>query len=188
MENQSGQHAVCNINLTTKIVQTNLKADYRVSWKNELHNDVRAHCTDKNKLRTYRQFKTGFSFEDYLTHIKNKNCRKLVTKLRISDHNLQIELGRRSVPKIPSDERFCNFCKNVEDEFHYIIRCSKYVQYRNVLFTSMELHFQNFVHLSDREKFLFIMSFEDKIPLVRYISNTTKSPPAAAPPNYICNS
>ena len=189
MDKYSGRpiwSAVCNINLTIKTVNRNLLGNYRVLWINELHNDVRAHITDKNKLRTYRQFKTHFSFEDYLMDIKNIKCRKLITKFRISDHHLQIEMGRRSVPKIPSEERFCKFCKFlVEDEFQFIMKCSKHVAFRNVLFSAMKSYFQNFEHLSDREKFLYILSFEDKMPLLKYISNTTTSSPAADLPDYV---
>ena len=41
---------------------------------------------------------------------------------------------------------------------------------------------ENFEHLNDREKFLYIMSLEDKKPLLRYISYTS---PAAILPNYV---
>ena len=51
----------------------------------------------------------------------------------------------------------------------------------------MKSYFQNFEHLSDREKFLYILSFEDKMPLLKYISNTTTSSPAAVLPDYVCN-
>ena len=181
----SGQASVI-INLTIKTVHRELKERYRGSWINDLHNDMRTQSADKNKLRTYRQFKTSFSFEDYLMDITNINCRKLITKFRISDHSLQIEIGRRSVPRIPLNERFCTFCKSsVEDEFHYIIKCDKYVQLRNVLFTTMKSHCKNFEYLSDRQKFMYIMSFEEKKPLLRYMS--TDSSTAAVLPDYVCN-
>ena len=179
---------ICSINVCTKTVHRNLMERYQVSWINDLHNDVRTNSTDKNKLRTYRQFKTHFSFEEYLMDIKNINCRKLITKFRISDHNLQEEFGRRSVPKIPFHERFCNFCKSlVEDEFHYIMKCCKYVAHRNVLFSAMVSHSQNFEHLSDREKFLYILSSKDKMSLLKFITNTTEKSPAAVSSDYVCN-
>ena len=118
---------------------------YKVSWSNDLHNDTRSHGKGNNKLRTYRLFKRIFTFENYLLDIKNINCRKLVTKVRVSDHNLQIEVGGRAIPRIPPEERYYQFCKfSVEDEFHYIMKCPKHATDRNVLFSSMMLYSPGF--------------------------------------------
>jgi hypothetical protein len=46
-----------------------------------------------NKLRTYRLFKNNISLEPYLS-MKNDEERILLSKLRISNHNLEIERGR----------------------------------------------------------------------------------------------
>ena len=132
-----------------------------------------------NKLRMYREFKTKFGLENYLMDIKNINCRKLVTKLRISDHHLQIELGRRSKPRIPPDSRFCKFCvTSVEDEFHYLMKCPKYSSDREVLFSAMKVYYPIFDSLNEREKFLYILSSDDTLSLMKYIRNTM-FPPAA---------
>jgi hypothetical protein len=53
-------------------------------------------CDDKinkdfgNKLRTYRLFKNNISLEHYLS-MKNDEQRILLSKLRISNHNLEIK-------------------------------------------------------------------------------------------------
>ena len=125
---------LCKFNNTIKKVHDNLCKEFCKSWFRELHNDIRRNSTDKNKLRTYRLFKTDFVFEKYLVHIKNPVHRTLVTKFRISDYNIQMELARRCTPKIPADERFCKFCQNmVEDEFHHLILCSHYTNARKAL-------------------------------------------------------
>jgi hypothetical protein len=46
-----------------------------------------------NKLRTYRLYKNNISLEPYLS-MKNDEQRILLSKLRISNHNLEIERGR----------------------------------------------------------------------------------------------
>ena len=46
------------------------------------------------KLRTYALMKTEIGMEIYLTEIKNITIRTQVTKFRLSDHNLMIEIGR----------------------------------------------------------------------------------------------
>jgi hypothetical protein len=49
-----------------------------------------------------------------------KQQRKLLTKFRISAHNLNIEKGRYIGTKV--EDRICNLCKNnIEDEVHFLI-------------------------------------------------------------------
>ena len=87
-----------------------------------------------SKLRTYALFKTEIGMEDYLQWIKNFRIRSQVTKLRLSNHHLAIETGRHNVPKVPREERFCIFCPNhVEDEYHFLFKCSALAQLRRRL-------------------------------------------------------
>ena len=52
--------------------------------------------------------------------------RKNFSKLRISAHNLNIEVGRHKRPrKVPEDERICDECKEIENEFHYVTKYKK---------------------------------------------------------------
>ena len=48
----------------------------------------------ESKLRTYALFKNNIGMEVYLMEIKNVAVRTQVTKFRISNHNLMIEIGR----------------------------------------------------------------------------------------------
>ena len=49
---------------------------------------------DKSKLRTYAIFKKDIGFEKYLSNIKNPTRRAILTKFRLSNHKLMIEVGR----------------------------------------------------------------------------------------------
>ena len=74
----------------------------------------------KNKLRTYRLFKTTYNFENYLVDVKNiKHRKNPVTKFRISAHNLEIGRGRFKGNVFVS-ERICTNCsrEEVENELH----------------------------------------------------------------------
>ena len=63
------------------------------SWKCEL-NDL-----DKNPiLRMYKLIKTNLSMEPYLNLIEEAKYRRLLTKLRLSSHNLEIERGKNTKP------------------------------------------------------------------------------------------
>ena len=83
-------------------------------------------CMDEEtaKLRTYGLLKKEIGMERYLTTIKNPIIRETMTKFRLSNHRLQIELGRHQ--NTPKEQRFCKFCPNlVESEVHFLINCSR---------------------------------------------------------------
>ncbi len=47
-----------------------------------------------------------------------------LTKLRTFSHRLKIEAGRWHKPnKIPYQERLCNFCSTLGDEYHFTLEC-----------------------------------------------------------------
>ena len=54
--------------------------------------------------------------------------RFLITRWRLSNHDLQIEKGRRR--DIPREQRVCDLCETLEDEEHVIFQCPRYVQVR----------------------------------------------------------
>ena len=82
---------------------------------------IRGSIQTKNKLRAYRKFKSIFKLEPYLL-FGTKQQRKLLTKFRISAHNLNIERERYIGTKV--EDRICNLCKNnIEDEVHFLMTC-----------------------------------------------------------------
>jgi len=50
--------------------------------------------------------------EYYLSH-PDRNVRLILTKFRLSEHKLLIEIGRNL--KIPRDQRLCTICNVLED-------------------------------------------------------------------------
>ena len=51
--------------------------------------------------------------------------RVAMSKLLLSSHNLLIETGLWHRPRsIPREDRTCNMCNKLEDEYHFIIECS----------------------------------------------------------------
>jgi len=97
--------------------------------------------SNSNKLRTYNTFKNTFFAENYIFHTKDISTRKWLTQLRISSHCLKIETGRYTKPiKTPLAERKCTLCQSgeVEDEFHFILKCNLYETERKLLFDSLK--------------------------------------------------
>lgn len=129
---------------------------YESAWFVELNR--------KDKLRTYRKFKSEFKLEPYLSLVSFCSRNKL-TKFRISAHRLEIEVGRhrrRNGNLIPEDQRICLKCSSgeVENEVHAILDCSAHEAIRASVFNSL-CNFTNFDSLSREEKFILICNLND---------------------------
>ena len=112
---------------------------------------------DSSKLRTYSLLKTQIGYESYLSQIQNINHRMALTKLRLSNHILKIETGRRQ--HLGKDLRFCPFCPNlIEDEKHFILQCKTYKFIRRKLFTWADTKLNNFYYLNDLDKFITLLT------------------------------
>ena len=69
----------------------------------------------KNKLRTYSFIKKEYKIEDYLILINNRDNRKLLAKLRCSNHWLLIETGRHNNTDV--SDRKCTLCDKIKMKF-----------------------------------------------------------------------
>ena len=109
------------------------------------------------KLRSYCKFKITYTFENYLAVKTVKISISKYAKLRISNHRLNIELGRYA--KTPVHLRTCNICNTleIEDEYHFICVCHKYCDLRNQLFADIAKFIVNFDMLCLEDKFLLLL-------------------------------
>ena len=91
--------------------------------------------------------------------------RRCFTKLRISCHKLEIEIGRYK--KIPAESRFCPICKsdNIEDELHFLTEGPAFSVERNVFFNKISKMCKNFTSMSNFRKFIWLFSNENAIVL-----------------------
>ena len=80
--------------------------------------------------------------ETYLLSITNFKLRGILTKFRMSSHNLEIERGRYTKPAVPAKDRLCKVCNLgvIEDEEHVLMKCEGYenlrAEYFNLLLTN----------------------------------------------------
>ena len=126
----------------------------------------------ENKLRTYALFKTDIGFEKYLYEVKNIEARQALTKLRLSNHTLNIERGRYTVPITPKEQRFCPFCPDkVEDEIHFLLSCPVYRLPRHEMINAMTLSKTSFRTDSLNEQFIELMKNENAF----IVSKTTQN-------------
>jgi ribosomal protein L32 len=154
--------SIVHIRNIDTLISDYLKRLYIEQWKGILNkNDNSSSVSQGNKLSTYRDFKEDFELERYLLNIKNKQVRSTLTQLRISAHTLKIEMGRYHKPvKIPVELRLCEKCNEVENEFHFVMKCSMYNTLRNTLFFNVEKAI-NTQSMSEMDKFKFLISSQD---------------------------
>ena len=116
--------------------ETHKKAFSRMS--DIFHQDAfSAMSKDSSKMRSYQLIKGEIGFETYLTTVVNIQNRKILSKFRLSNHNLMIEKGRHL--NINKNLRFCPFCpKHIEDEMHFLLECTSYASHRKELTDSIK--------------------------------------------------
>ena len=142
-----------------KTIKSVLQHQYTTYWQHKLFDDKNK--PHGNKLRSYRTYKTIFQKEEYLK-IKSMSIRSDFARLRLSAHKLHIETGRyvdAANRKDPSD-RICSFCTSniCEDEYHFVMKCTLYDDYRQNMIHNMCDLFPNFTEYDDNQRFIWLMS------------------------------
>ena len=138
------------------LLKRHLQQQFRNKWCTEIKNS--------DKLRTYREFKCQFQCEPYLEHVVNPKLRQSLTRLRVSCPKLVIETGRYCIPKISAEERLskcCNF-QLVEDEMHLVSVCPFHRQNKEMLYDIAAKECKVFSNLRNRNKFLWLLTNENK--------------------------
>ena len=121
-------------NTVAKQVKSRLHSLFDRFWIEEINKvNIGADGEDHNKLRFYKTFKTSFTVEPYIKLVQNRNQRCHLTRIRISAHQLEVEVLRyRSVPYC---ERYCNYCtmQVPGDEIHFLGFCETFLNKRQCL-------------------------------------------------------
>ena len=85
--------------------------------------------------------------------------RKSLSKLRLGLLHLRIETARFVRPRVPPEDRICLVCNSgeVEDEYHFLLVCSKLEQQRQILLHQIPdpIYFSN---LNPNEKLNFLVN------------------------------
>ena len=121
----------CNPSVASKNIKKQVQSKFQSHWLDSIQ-QVRLNTEgrDENKLRLYKTFKGSFSEEPYISQVVNRNQRCALTRLRVSAHRLEMELGRYSKPPTPVNQRFCKYClsepRSVDTEFHFLFQCTTF--------------------------------------------------------------
>ena len=115
---------VGNVNAFLSLFKQRIRDNYKQDWNARINQSpiARFYCLFSN-----------FGFKSYLNLDTAKNIRIYISKLRLSSHTLEIEKGRYRKPNpVPVNERKCNECNTLEDEFHFLLECKKYQNLRTM--------------------------------------------------------
>ena len=94
--------------------------------------------------------------------INNTRHLKAMVRLRLSDHYLMIEKGRRCRPPITREERLCPTCGILGEEIHFLIDCTKFIAQRQEAFRKIINITPNFENIpNSRQRFTFLLSQEN---------------------------
>ncbi len=126
---------------TKSMFKLSNKTNYNRYWTREM--------SSSKKGEFLFHIKKGITLEPYLMQHNKRKLRVITSKLRLSDHCLAIETGRRQSPKINREDRVCQICNgnslkmkntfylNVNNiqwlEMHFWIKFLKVIQVRNNL-------------------------------------------------------
>ena len=97
--------------------------------KDMYHQKWRAEVNETSSGRLYKHIKEDFHFENYL-NLNVKGWRVALTKVRLSSHLFLIERGRWGSAKMLKEDRICSVCQVIEDEYHCIVECPRFLNIR----------------------------------------------------------
>ena len=125
--------------------------------------------TDKPKLRTYKLYKDEYITEEYICKYMSRQKRSLLAQFRMGVLPLEIEVGRFNLKTVENrtmrkkvEDRLCNMCdrNEVEDEFHFLMKCNLYNELRNELFINTSLRYPELLSITELwDKFIFINKY-----------------------------
>ena len=108
-------------------------------------------------------------YVSYLELTSRVSDRRTLTKLRISNHKLMIELGRYN--NTPRDNRLCPVCdcNTTEDEIHFLFYCSKYATITDNFYKKIQPIIQNVSRLPVPDLILELMNSSDYFDIIQFL-------------------
>ena len=99
-------------------------------WNKRRRLERLTNVTSTYLIRYYELIDLNLNHIIYDTYVKEE-IRIVITRWRLSNHKLKIEIGRQEIPFVPRYLQVCTHCKVLEDEKHAIYYCSLYRNIRS---------------------------------------------------------
>ena len=105
-------------------------------------------------MQCYLALNRQYTIAAYLSKVTDPQLKQTLTKYRLSEHTLSIEKGRHRKTWLPPEQRLCCHCTSgeTETELHFLTKCEKYKQIRQIHFPKFEALTKGFLDLTDEEK------------------------------------
>ena len=91
---------------------------FNQTWSGRLYQSPRA--------RFFRSIIDEHTFHTQLDMIQILTHRVAFARLVTSSHRLKVETGRWTRPVTPVEERLCDQCQKLDDEYHFLLECNKF--------------------------------------------------------------
>ena len=143
-----------NMKIVKDICTSRIKHKFIDSWHEAVQN-IEANPI----MRTYKLFKTSFEEEKYLSCIKNYAYMNALCKIRTSSHTLPIEQGRWS--GTVREERLCNKCNIIGDEYHFITSCSINENERSEFYRKLSEVFKRQQYINSTDMYIFLLTCDN---------------------------
>ena len=89
--------------------------------------------------------------------MKSIEWRTLLSKFKLSDHRLEVEVGRYQRPKKNPEEKIWTKCNILEDEIHCLLTCYINREIGEQLFEQIEHQYPIFRHMNNKDRFIYLM-------------------------------
>ena len=158
---------ISSVNEITRLFQTQNQQNIDTSNKDNYNKwlfEIKQNIEHQSQLHQIHLLKSNRKLVFYSTFKYDTKCSSfLELKLRMGNHNLKIETGRHSCPKIPENLRTCDHCGSqyIENETHFLFHCILYNQIRTTLYNDMNSRYQNFRRMNTTEKVIFLFNNVD---------------------------
>ena len=96
--------------------------------------------------------------EPYVCITVSKKYSSAYAKFRCGVAPIKMETCRYGINCISVNERLCESCESVEDEYHVLMHCPQYDDIRTVAFGSICRITPGFTNISNEDQFIQIMS------------------------------
>ena len=104
--------------------------EFKKRTKDIFVQDWHSRLEESTRARFYNTV-ANFGYQSYLDSINIEKFRISLSKLRLSSHRLEVEVGRWVKPRaITLNNRKCKLCGVLEDEFHFVLECTLYIELR----------------------------------------------------------
>ena len=92
--------------------------------------ESRITTSESSMIKYYREMELTKKCDIYSSMLHD-HYRTIISRWRLSNHSLQVEVGRYTKPYTVRKDRHCTLCKTIEDEHHAIFICRRYEDLRN---------------------------------------------------------